>query len=892
MVKRLLSHGEREIMEQYELEFWLPDAATTASTAALICPQLNVSVYSLSIVAPNVARVVEVPDCVRTAAYNVTELRFVNVIVFLNRLPATPKRFSCSGCYYISPTNTAPPASAPSSAPVSTTPMGNTLDGFNNDGTVAWNEIWDLFPQVGYFESENSFPGLIGSMPTVLPSRIYAFKLSYEPLSGSIPSTLFNDIATVIPIAKVEVIVSNGALTGSIPPNLFTPFESSSFGFNFDFVVEFNYNQLDGELPPKLLYPMVNLRPNGFSLRLDFNDIHGSIPYGFVPESISQSTFFLNFANNSLTGAIPQGIFMNCTTQYQTNLVLTGNQLTGPLPDTIIPIGASRYFYFDASYNKIDGSIPAGLITGGLASNASVDGLTINLAYNQLTGSIPETLLWTMSNVNRKREESTAILGDGDLLSVERDSRMMQLFALTVSWQLQIYLQSNQLDGTIPADLFKYAHIGVPSNSDTLTYFYVDNNQLTGSIPDNFITPSATGTGSIYISAPNNSLSGRPPASCFSPHPYYINLERNELRGSIPSEWGSCSDIRSIILDHNVGLTGSIPSSLLSTPSSVETFRASYTSISGDLPAVNGSSLTRLDISFTRLSLCSAASSEAITSYQSGSTCDVSYSPACDCPDLYDTCSTAACAGYVEPIMPPEDPPIVPVEVPTTTPLAPTPAPVMTTNPPTSVPAPVPVPVSSSCPENTRPNTDFTCIAGRWTAPFTNAPSLNIPKGAGVVVITGNLTSASILLNDINSNIEVNGCVTNLSTIQVSLDSSDVEKIRKSKSSQLLLTQGSSTNGSVCGSLSSVSINANVKGGGCKKVKAQPFVGEGGNTLSALFTVSSSGCNTWWIILVSVIAGIILLAVIVVVLLLIFYPPFKLFFRPYASSEGRMVSNL
>ena len=190
-------------------------------------------------------------------------------------------------------------------------------------------------------------------------------------------------------------------------------------------------------------------------------------------------------------------------------------------------------------------------------------------------------------------------------------------------------------------------------------------------------------------------------------------------------------------------------------------------------------------------------------------------------------------------------------------------------------------------PEDTRPSADFVCINGLWTATSTvSTPTLNIPFGAGTVVIMGNLTSPNVVFHGIGSTIVVNGSVGTTTTITLEFDSDQTSNLRGQKVLQILVnTSGSSSSSD----LSLLNVNTKVTSG-CRKVKAEKATFDGGKTLGAYMTVDRSGCNTWWIILVSVVVVVIVLAAAAVVLLAVFYKPFREKIRPYSAARANRAS--
>ena len=191
-----------------------------------------------------------------------------------------------------------------------------------------------------------------------------------------------------------------------------------------------------------------------------------------------------------------------------------------------------------------------------------------------------------------------------------------------------------------------------------------------------------------------------------------------------------------------------------------------------------------------------------------------------------------------------------------------------------------PVTAPQACP-GTPPSSAFTCVGGVWEAINVNTTTLVLPPNVGTVVIIGNLTSSSVVINGIASNINVTGCVLdNLTLVHIDLDKDDTDVVGSK-----VYTLISALNGSCQSNLDSIAVTASIKNGGCQKVSVKKITSNNGSTLSGLFTIDKSSCNRWWIILVSVVCGVILLALIAVVLMAIFWPAFRLKLRPFSKLD-------
>lgn len=174
----------------------------------------------------------------------------------------------------------------------------------------------------------------------------------------------------------------------------------------------------------------------------------------------------------------------------------------------------------------------------------------------------------------------------------------------------EIWLQGNNLTGTLPASLGNLNYLGflslssnhltgsIPEELGNVGYIYLNNNQLTGSIPKTFVKqadlflqynllsgsiPEELGNNQylMWLYLDHNQLSGAIPASLGNAQSLSIlSLDYNQLTGNIPKEIGAPEYLGYIGLSHNQ-LTGTIPYEL----SNHHTVDLSNNKLSGPIPA-------------------------------------------------------------------------------------------------------------------------------------------------------------------------------------------------------------------------------------------------------------------------------------------------------------------
>ncbi|XP_076881072.1 LRR receptor-like serine/threonine-protein kinase EFR [Bidens hawaiensis] len=448
-----------------------------------------------------------------------------------------------------------------------------------------------------------------------------------------------------------SVVLESQGLQGSLSPhagNLSFLHRLSLANNSFQGVIPYELGRLSRL---RFLY----LYQNGFSgvipanisrcfnleaLGLSYNELVGTIPKEI---SFLSKLAFLTLHYNKLTGGIPPSLGNITSIEV---FAIKENRLRGSIPDTLGHWKSLREIY--GSHCNLSATIPRFFYN---LSHLT----TINLADNQLSGSLPPTImlpslvilqLWgnqltgplppSISNCSRlidfemarnklsgKLTIDFAKLKDIGFISIgfnnfgsnESDEmkfidslKNQTLEMLDISYckfqgvlprsignlssQLPyLYIEGNHLHGSIPISI---------SNLVGLKRLSLRRNQFTGNIPSTI--GNLLNLESVFLNS--NQLSGLIPdvmgnlSSLIT-----LDLSSNTLEGVIPSSMGNCHNLIELYLNDNK-LDGQIPAQLLQLASLSIQLDLSQNNLSGSLPANIGDlkMLTALDLSDNNIS--------------------------------------------------------------------------------------------------------------------------------------------------------------------------------------------------------------------------------------------------------------------------------------------------
>ena len=557
--------------------------------------------------------------------------------------------------------------------------------------------------------------------------------------------------------------------------------------------------------------------------RLALLDLSNCSIFGSLPASIPSSLCFFYANRNNLTGIIPLQLY------------------------SVESQGDCDSFAFSINHNAISGSIPPNgfdKILFPTTTSYAPSYVNFLVEYNQLTGPIPSWLLCPTPSGGLLTSINIGL--SYNQLSGEIPSSISCNLTETVA--IAIGLGGNQLSGDLPLRL-------QPSEAPKLTslVFFAFDNPLGGLVPFTFLE-------SLKTTAVDTPVSITPSSGTLATFTSInIRLERTGLTGTVKVpdltsrgngfrlslRLGNSPNLTGLSLDATSGsflelldasnsrqLTGTIPSSFWSASSVNVAFDVSNTSFSGTMPVVQATRLASLVMQGSGVNFCDSSRS-IWTAPTSLATCDLTSTNASYCAGIYPSVCSISSLGPV-----------------------------------------------TTCAHSARPSASFVCVGGIWTSIGSiDTPTLTIPAGATTTVVSGNLTTSTVVMSGAGSTVIVTGCISNLSSIELDLTTEDLETIGKTKT-QILI----SSDASCQTDLSNTTISLKVQGNTCKRASVSPSTSSGGGTLSGMFTINSSRCNTWWIILVSVVCGVIVL-VAILALIVVLVPSVRRKIRPFHKAR-------
>ncbi|KAK9673023.1 hypothetical protein RND81_12G140700 [Saponaria officinalis] len=383
--------------------------------------------------------------------------------------------------------------------------------------------------------------------------------------------------------------LSQNSFSGSIPPCIqnMEKLQYLDFGDN-------NFSQVEGGAIMGILGNLCKLK----SFDLSFNSIGGEIgAHHNLSKCVTYDLEDLNLSHNMIGGTLPTwlGDFKSLKI-----LNIGNNAIEGPIP---VSIGSLSYLEeLVINDNRMNGTIPQGL---GQCKAL----VQIGLSSNKLQGVVSESLFANLSSLNYLDLGSNS-------LEVSLHSNWtppFQLFQLSLSsckMQMQFPRwigKQTKLDMLDLSDNMLSGEVDLLFQLEYLEYVNISHNLLTGPVP---YFSSSSWLNSIDLSY--NLLSGPLVHSnakndsvgvfvCHLPSLEFLDLQGNNIFGTIPDCWNYSNDLAYINLSSN-NLSGIIPMTM-GQATTLLFLKLSNNSLQGPIPPTlsSSSSLQIIDLSENKL---------------------------------------------------------------------------------------------------------------------------------------------------------------------------------------------------------------------------------------------------------------------------------------------------
>ncbi|XP_039116734.1 receptor-like protein EIX1 [Dioscorea cayenensis subsp. rotundata] len=419
-----------------------------------------------------------------------------------------------------------------------------------------------------------SHNSLSGSVPSSLSRLTFLeeLQLCYNQLTGTLPEEIGN-------LAQLDYMnLAHNQLSGVISEAHFNQLEKLE-------TLDISQNSLDFQCPLPDLHmhsPMVNY------IDLSYNSFSGPIPRIMLNDTFS-SNLHISISMNKLNGSVPDWL---CQMMEKIEGIdISKNHLSGELPHCWLE--SSIVLYINLAYNNISGAIPDSIghlhyLNSLLLNHNKLSGelpnslrncsqlLALDLSYNNFTGSIPT---W----IGERLSMLTVLILKQNAFVNNIPQEISQLEYLQV-----LDLSSNDLSGPIPKSLSNLTSMQMlPKTTQEFSNFLQHNETMFLSLSGREDEYGEYRIGYIkYIDFSNNELSGSIPEELASLDGLQsLNLSGNTLQGKIPDKLGRMKQLQSLDLSRNK-LSGSIPSTLANL-TFLGLFNVSHNNLSGRIPLGN-----------------------------------------------------------------------------------------------------------------------------------------------------------------------------------------------------------------------------------------------------------------------------------------------------------------
>ena len=214
---------------------------------------------------------------------------------------------------------------------------GSTLSTY----APGWDDLFSAYPNLKKITMLNC--SLSGTLPSRLPSILTTFSVSTNSLTGTIPSTLFENYANVSSTNDYSMSLNANSFTGTIPGDLLFPIPA---GCTFSFYV--NNNLLSGSIPRNLLNINRSSTIVGLVLNLGTNNFIDTLPTDLwgLPTTMNALTYLNIYGSYllQLSGTINSAWISRYSFPQMSTLTISlpNCQISGNLHSGLIPASAPK----------------------------------------------------------------------------------------------------------------------------------------------------------------------------------------------------------------------------------------------------------------------------------------------------------------------------------------------------------------------------------------------------------------------------------------------------------------------------------------------------------------------------------------------------------------------
>ncbi|KAK4594708.1 hypothetical protein RGQ29_018418 [Quercus rubra] len=409
---------------------------------------------------------------------------------------------------------------------------------------------------------------------TNLSSSLTSLRLSYCQLKGKFPDNIFH-----LPNLQMLRVAYNYHLTGSLPtynwstPLKFLALTETKFSIDLPYLIS-NLKSLKelrvggcnfiGSSYPTFLSNLTQLT----SLDLSYHNFGGQFPWSLLNFEVLT---FLDLSYNNFIGQLPE-VTTNLSQIFSSNnssnsqlvnkipsnleyLSLSGNLLNGTIPSWVYTIPSLGYLHLD--HNQFTGHI------GEFQHNSLV---SLNVSCNNFTGNVESEIfskLKRLQSLDMSNNPHLSLHSFTSATNILSKIHSLQLSSSNITEIPQFLrtaenieyldLSNNHIKGNIPSWVIEVG-------KDSLFYFSVSRNNLTGHIPFLICNLSSL----RYLDFSYNHLNNMIPPCLgkFSDNLIDLNLQSNNLNGTVPTTFAKGCHLRSLKLNGNQ-LEGALPQSLV-----------------------------------------------------------------------------------------------------------------------------------------------------------------------------------------------------------------------------------------------------------------------------------------------------------------------------------------